>query len=171
MAGAFGGNHHHVQVGARHDLVVVHVEAVGKGQYGTLFQVGFDFGAVYGRLVFIRQQNHHQIGGFGGIGHAAHVETGSLGFVPGAALAQADNHVYAGIFQVGGVGMALRAVADDGHGFAFDQGEVGVFIVVNLHVDSFFWIWLNGTDGAAGMRCGGLAGLWPLPAGGHSGGG
>ena len=138
MAGAFGGDHHHVQVGARHDLVVVHVEAVGKSQYGALFQVGLDFGAVYGGLVFIRQQNHHQISSFGGIGHAAHIETGSLGFVPGAALAQADNHVYAGIFQVGGVGVALRAVADDGHGFAFDQGEVGVFIVVNLHVDSFF---------------------------------
>ena len=37
------------------------------------------------------------------------------------------------------MGVALRAVADDGHGFAFDQGEVGVFIVKNLHgSDSLF---------------------------------
>jgi hypothetical protein len=29
--------------------------------------------------------------------------------------------------------MTLRAIADDGHVFAFDQGQVAIFIVKNFH--------------------------------------
>ncbi|CFN64604.1 Uncharacterised protein [Bordetella pertussis] len=36
--------------------------------------------------------------------------------------------------QVQRVGVALRAVADDGDGFALDQGEIAVFVVENFHV-------------------------------------
>ena len=115
----------------------MHVEAVGKCQYRTLFQVGLDFVFVHDGLVFVGQQNHHHVGFFGGVGNRQHFKTGRFGFFPRAALTQADDDVYAGVFQVGGVGVALRAVADDGDGFAFDQGEVGVFVVINLHFVSF----------------------------------
>ena len=82
MAGAFGGNHNHIEVGAGHDLVVVHVETVGKGQHGAFFKVGFDFVFIHLRLVFIGQQNHHHIGRFGGFGHAEHFVAGGFGFFP-----------------------------------------------------------------------------------------
>jgi hypothetical protein len=32
------------------------------------------------------------------------------------------------------MGMALRAVADDGDFFAFDERQVGVFVIENIHV-------------------------------------
>jgi len=35
------------------------------------------------------------------------------------------------------VGMALRAIADDGDVLALDQGEVGVLVVKHFHDDSF----------------------------------
>jgi hypothetical protein len=54
-----------------------------------------------------------------------------------AALAQADGHLDAGVVQVEGVGVALRAVADDGDLLALDEGEVGVLVVIDLHVFPF----------------------------------
>jgi hypothetical protein len=35
------------------------------------------------------------------------------------------------------VGVALRAVTDDGYVFALDQGEVSVFVVKNFHDISY----------------------------------
>ena len=45
-------------------------------------------------------------------------------------VAQPDPDVDAGLGQVEGVGMALGAVADDGHLAALDQARVGVVLVV-----------------------------------------
>ena len=52
---------------------------------------------------------------------------------PDGELAVARATAAAGIVQVLRVGMALRSVADDGHVFAFDQGQVAIFIVKNFH--------------------------------------
>src|SRR5690606_15404006 len=38
------------------------------------------------------------------------------------------------IGQVLGVGVALRAIADDGDLLALDQGEIGVLVVIDFHV-------------------------------------
>ena len=64
--------------------------------------------------------------------------TGSFSFsalaAEGGALAQRDGDVlHAGIAQVQRVGMALAAVADDGHLLALDQIDVGVAIVIDAH--------------------------------------
>jgi hypothetical protein len=40
VAGALGGDHDHVQVGARHDLVVVDVEAVGEARVAPFLMFG-----------------------------------------------------------------------------------------------------------------------------------
>ena len=69
VARRLGRDHPHVEVGTRHDLAVVHVEAVRKGQRGALADVGFDILAVHGGNLFVRQQHHHDIGALDGIGH------------------------------------------------------------------------------------------------------
>ena len=48
------------------------------------------------------------------------------------AVAQADAHVDARVLQVEGVGVALRAVADDRHLAAGDERAVGVLLVVHV---------------------------------------
>ncbi len=66
------------------------------------------------------------------------LEAGLLGLRPlGTALAQADGDLAAGILQVLGVSMALRAVANDGDLLALDQGEVGVLVVIDFHGSPF----------------------------------
>ena len=122
MTWAFGRNHNHINTFGRNDLVVVNIEAVGKRQGCAIFQVGRDFVFVNQRLVFIGQQNHHHIRRFGGFGNGAHVKTCRHRFVPRCALAQAHHHVYAAVFQVGSMRMTLRAIANNGNGFAFDKG-------------------------------------------------
>ena len=95
MAGAFGGDHNHVQVLTRYDLVVVDVEAVGESECRALFQVGLDFVFVHDGLVFVGQQNHYYVCFFGGIGYGQYFKTGCFCFFPRTALAQADDYVYA----------------------------------------------------------------------------
>ena len=48
-----------------------------------------------------------------------------------AARPLADDDVHAAVAEVLGLGVALRAVADDGDGLALERVEVGVFVVVN----------------------------------------
>ncbi|CWO61088.1 Uncharacterised protein [Neisseria meningitidis] len=137
MTRTFGSNHNHVQVGTRNDLVVVHVEAVCKCQRCAFFQIGCNFGVIDGRHGFVRQQQHNDIGFFGRFSNGFDDMAGCFGFFPRRAVAQTDHHVYTRIFQVGGMGMTLRTVTDDGNGFAFDQGQIGIFIVIDLHLISF----------------------------------
>jgi hypothetical protein len=62
------------------------------------------------------------------------LEAGLFGLGPGsAALAQTNGDLDAGVLQVLGVGMALRAITNDGDLLALDQGEVGVLVVINFH--------------------------------------
>jgi hypothetical protein len=49
---------------------------------------------------------------------------------------QTDGNVDAGVTQVLGVSVALRAIANDGDVFAFDQRQVSVFVVKNFHFNS-----------------------------------
>ena len=50
--------------------------------------------------------------------------------------------VDAGVLEVERVGVALRAVADDGDFFRLDEGEVCVCVVVGLcHLCSSFCVW------------------------------
>jgi len=134
VARALGGDHDHVQIFTGHHLVVMHVEAVGEGQSGTLLHVGFHFGVIDFGNGFVRQQHHDQIGALHGLGDFFHFQTGLFGLGPGGTgFAQANGDLDAGILQVLCVGMALGAVADDGDFLPFDQGEVGVLVVINFH--------------------------------------
>ena len=44
----------------------------------------------------------------------------------------ADDDVAAAVAQVLGLGVALRAVAEDGDRFAFERRKIGVVVVVNF---------------------------------------
>ena len=98
------------------DQAEADVEAVGEEEGVAGVQVGGDLGLVDRGLLGVGQQDHDQVGLGGGIGHRQDPQSGLLGLGPGRrALAQADPHVDPGLGQVEGVGVALGAVADDGH--------------------------------------------------------
>ncbi len=134
MPGALGRDHDDIEVGARLDLLEVDVEAVGERKRGALLDIGLYHVVIDLRVVLVRQQDHDDIRALHRVLDRLHRETGFLRLGPrGAVLAQPDGDLHAGFLQVVGVGMALGAVADDGHMLALDEGQVGVFVVVDLH--------------------------------------
>jgi hypothetical protein len=155
VARGLRGHHDHVQILARHDLVVVNGKAVGEGKRSALLHVGLDFFLVQLGLEFVRGQDHHHIGRLHGRRHIRNLQAVRLCLLnSGRAWTQTHHHINTGILQVAGMGMALGAVADDGDFLATDDGKVGVFVVIHLHGASSFF------SSACGRT---LAMISPLP--------
>lgn len=134
VARCFRRDHDHVEVGARHNLIVVNREAVGEGQGGAFFDVRLDFILVQRRLELVRGQDHDQVGSSNGGSDVSHFQ--AVGFSlgnSGRTFTQANSYVNAGIFQVARLGVPLGAVADDGDFLALDDRQVTIFIVINFH--------------------------------------
>src|SRR5574343_1666789 len=140
VTGALRGDHDHVEVGARDDLVVMHIEAVGESKRGALLDVRLDVVFVDFGNVFVRQKDHDEVSGSNSILDFGNIQAGAFGLGPGGtALAQADRDVDAGVTQVLRVGMTLGTVTNDGDFLALDQGEVGVLVVINFHEILFIY--------------------------------
>ena len=106
------------------------VEAVREHERLAGRHVRRDLLVVQVALDMIGDQDHHHLGGFGGVGDRHHFQAGGFRFRPGlAALIEADHYVHARIAQVQRVRMALAAVADDGDGAAFQVVQISVFFV------------------------------------------
>ena len=135
VAGAFGGDHEHVDVGARVEQVEVHVQAVGEGEGAAGLHVRAELVAVEVALALVGGQDHDDVGPFRRIArvHDLQVRAFSLGHASGI-WAQADREFgRAAIFEIVGVSMSLAAVADDRNLLALDQVHVGIAVVVHAH--------------------------------------
>ena len=111
---------------------------MGKGQRCAFLDVGLYVVAVNLTNVLVRQKDHHDIRALDRIGHFGHLEAGLLGLVPGSAtLAQTDRDLDAGFMQVERMCMTLRAVTNNRHLLALDQGKICIFVVKDLHRFSF----------------------------------
>ena len=143
MAGGLGRHHPYIEVSAGQDLVVVHIETVGKGQRGALLDVGSDVVGVHVGNLLIRQQDHDHVSGLDGVVDFHHFQASLADLVPGrSALAQADHDFDATVVQVLGMGVALTSVTNDGNRLALDQAQVTVLVVKNFH---FFLLCKNQT--------------------------
>jgi len=81
-------------------------------------------------LHLVGGEDHHQIGLRDGLRDGKHPQALGLRLRRrGAAGAQADAHVDAGVAQAERVGVTLRAVADDGDAAVLDDRQVGVGVV------------------------------------------
>ena len=134
VARGLRSNHDDVKVGARLNLTVVHVKAVGKRERRTLLDVGEHLVAVDLSDVFVRNEHHDDVGRAHRIFNGCDLKTGCGSLLPACAvLTDADRDVNTGIVQIEGMRMALTAVADDRHFLSLDEREISVLIVVNLH--------------------------------------
>src|ERR1700676_4872855 len=78
----------------------------------------------------VGDKDHYHLGGFGGLGDRQHFESRGFRFRPGLAFfIQAPHPVHARIPEVQSMGMALAAVADDGHRAAFQLIQISVFFI------------------------------------------
>ena len=133
VAGAFGGDHEGVHARRRHDLAEVDVEAVAERDGVAALQIGRDVLLEEIALELVIDQDHDDVGLFGGLVHALDDQARLLGLGPGlGAGAQADPHIQPTVVQVERVGVSLGAVADDGELLPLKDAEVGVVVVKNL---------------------------------------
>jgi hypothetical protein len=105
-----------------------------KASDAPFLMLRLDVVLVDGADLLVGQQDHHDVGAFTASATSATFRPAfSTLDHDGAALAQADGDLDAAVVQVLRVGMALRAVADDGDVLALDEAQVGVLVVIDLH--------------------------------------
>ena len=132
MSGSLGGAHDDVDVLGSLDVAVVDVEAMGEGQGIAGLEVGSDELFVDLGLGLIGGEDHDDVGLGRGLCHAHDLEAGLGSLLSGrGALAQADADVAAGVHEIERVGVALRAVADDGDFLSLDDLGLAILVVVN----------------------------------------
>ncbi len=87
------------------------------------------------RLIFVRRQNHHEIGPFGSLCIGHHREACIFRLLArGRRFPQGDGDILdTAISQILRMGMALTAIADDGDFLARDQIEIGIGVVIDFH--------------------------------------
>lgn len=96
-------------------------------------EVGLDVLLVHIGLLLIVDEDHDDVGRFGRFGGGCHLQAGGFRFGPAlGAVIQADDDVDAAVVQVQGVGVPLRAVADDRDGLVLEDAEVAVVLVVDF---------------------------------------
>ena len=101
VARRFRGNHDHIQIFARHDLVVVDRKTVGKRQSGALLQIRLDLCVIQLGLELVRRQNHNYIRCGNCCGNVTGFE--AIGFRLGngrRTWAQTNRYIHTGLFQV-----------------------------------------------------------------------
>jgi hypothetical protein len=130
VAGALRGGERDVDAGGRRDLVVVDAEAVAEEQQVALGDPVADLGLPDLAVQLVGDEEHHDVALAGRVGDAEDLVAVVAGLLHGLrVLAQADDDVDARVLEVQGVGVALRAVADDGHGLAVQEAEIRVVVV------------------------------------------
>ncbi len=128
-----GASHKHVDAGGRNDLLVADIEAMGKGQGLALGHVGSDILLVDLGLNLIVDQDHNNVSPLSGLGNGLDRQSGLLSLSAAlGTLTQADAHVAAGILQVQGMGMSLRAVADDSDLLTVQVVQVAVLLIIHF---------------------------------------
>src|SRR5690606_34833827 len=84
-------------------------------------------------LELVGCQHHDHIGPGAGVGDALDLESAGFDLLRGrGARAQCHDDIDAAVLEVQRVGMALRAVADDGDLLRLDDRKVGVFVVIDV---------------------------------------
>ena len=135
VARAFRRHHGDVKIGTRLNEVEMNRQAVGEHQRRAFADIIGDMLVINILLQLIRRQDHDDIGPSSGMGNR--FDSNPLGFGfggRGRALAQADANVSdAAIAQVQQMCMALRAIADNGDFFAFDQFNIRIAVIQHFH--------------------------------------
>ena len=120
MSRALGRDHDDIEIRARLDLAIVDIETMRKRQRRALLDIRKHLLAVQRCLMFIRSQDHDHVGGGHCFGNRLDHESRrfGLGYRPGPGT-QTDDDLDTRIFQVVGMRMPLRTIADDRYFFTF----------------------------------------------------
>ena len=117
----------------RHDLTEVHVETVRAHEQRAGLQIRLDFIAIDIALHFIGKQDVDEIALFGRFRDRDWLEAvADCQIVILAAGALTDDYGATAVSQVLCLGMTLAAVTKDRNCLPFQQGQIGIIVIVNL---------------------------------------
>src|SRR5690554_77398 len=130
VAWTLRGNHDDVDTFRGFDVTEADVETVAEQDGLAICKVRLDVVGIEVALVLVGCEDDDDVGPFSRLSRAQYLEAGFLGLGNRLrAFLQANDNVDARVAQVLRVGVALRAVADDGNLLALDDRQVGVFVV------------------------------------------
>src|SRR6185436_12472253 len=176
VTGRLGRDQRDVDPRGRRDRAVVDVEAVREQERlsvalaATLAELRTDAVAPDRRLRGVGREHHQHVAPRGDLAARPDGQPGALrGRDPLRARREADAHVDAGVAQVERVGVALRAVADDGYLLVLDQTGVGIAVIEDSghhaapcdSCDSMSWGACASGGGSAVSRGSGICGRSP----------
>ncbi len=144
MARGLRGDEDHVDALGGVDVAEADVEAVREREGLALGQLVLDRVVVDAALVLVGREDHDDVGPLGRVGDGLDLEAVLLRLGGRLrALLEGDDDLDARVAEVLGVGVALRAVADDRDLLALDERQVGVGVVEDLgHGGVFLLVFL-----------------------------
>jgi len=133
MTGAFGRDHDNVHVGGRHDLAVMDIKAVCKHERVSFHETVSNTVGIEHGLLFVVDEDHDYVCKLRRIFCSVYLQASFFCRFPGfAALIEADDDVYAALFEVQRVRVTLAAVADNGDDLVLQVREVAVAFIIHL---------------------------------------
>jgi hypothetical protein len=127
------GDHADVDAGRRLDVAEPDVEPVPEEERVAVGDVGRDGLGVEMALDVVRDEDHDHVRFLDGLRRRHDAQALRLGLRPAlAVLGEPDPDVDARVAQAERVGVALTAVAENGHIAALDDGQIGVGVVQHL---------------------------------------
>ena len=134
MARCLRSDHHNINIVTRHNLAVVHIKTVCKRQCSARLDVGMHAFAIDLGDIFVGQKHHDEICCFDCISDFSDLQARIGRFFPRRAVfTQTNDNFNARLMQVQCMCVTLRTVTNNCNGLTFDQGQITIFIVINLH--------------------------------------
>ena len=130
---ALRSDHDNVNVSRRNDLTEVDIEAVCESKGLACGEVRSDAFLIKISLSLIVDEDHDEICLLSSLSGCVNLKACVLSLLPAlGAFVQTDNDINAALLEVQSVCVTLAAVADDSNGLAVEQGQVAVFLMINL---------------------------------------
>ena len=133
VARALRSDHDNVNVSRGNDLTKVNIEAVSESKSLAGSEVRSDALLVEISLSLIVDEDHDDVCLLSSLSSSVNLEACVLSLLPAlGAFVKTDDNVNAAILEVKSVCVTLASVADYSNGLAVQQGQVAVFLMINL---------------------------------------
>ncbi|MBA7619425.1 hypothetical protein ES703_26764 [subsurface metagenome] len=117
MPRTLGGDHGHINIKRRDNLVIVDVKTVSEHQHIALLQPFFDSAVIDLALQLVGDEHHDNVRSLSHLISTGHLEPRLGSSFPRLAILQFAHHDLApAVLKVLGVGMTLATKADDANG-------------------------------------------------------
>src|SRR5262247_659696 len=134
MSRALWRNHKNVDAGRWNNSLEMNVKTVAESQIVPVLKSRFDLFFVGLALKLVGQQGHDDISRLDSLGRVSDSETGIFGLCPGlTSMSQTNHDLNSRVAQIVCMRMTLATVAKNRNSLSFENTQICVAIIINLH--------------------------------------